>query len=132
MNIIVKKRISIVVFIIGIITLIAGVIFLILRLTAQPGIQDGEYLVSIGEWQEADEPSVVWNFTEIGKGTLTTNNHLNDYEFIWALEDGKLKIETEWLYTMDNEFEYSLDQSNNTLKLTDGDETIEFIPNKQE
>ena len=33
-----------------------------------------------------DEPSVIWNFTEIGKGTLTTNNHENDYDFIWAID----------------------------------------------
>ena len=127
-----KKHVSIIVLIIGIITLIAGVVFLVLRLTAQPGIQDGEYLVSIGEWQEADEPSVVWNFTEIGKGTLTTNNHINDYEFIWAIEDDTLKIETEWLYTINDEFIYSIDQNNNILTITSGEEIIEFVPSSGE
>ena len=71
-------------------------------------------------------PSVFWNFTEIGKGTLTTNNHVNDYDFIWALEDGKLLIETDWLYKLEDEYEYALDQNNGTLTLTKGDETIVF------
>ena len=123
-----KKRISLIVLIIGLITLVAGVIFLIVRLNAGPSIADGEYLVSVGGWAEESEPGVVWNFTEIGKGTLTTNDHLNDYDFTWALEDGKLKIDTEWLYTLNNEFEYSLDQGNNILTLTSGDEEIIFVP----
>lgn len=123
-----KKRISLIVLIIGLLTLIAGVVFLIVRLTAGPSVADGEYLVSVGEWKEQDEPSVIWNFKEIGKGTLTTNNHTNDYDFVWALEDGKLKINTEWLYTLNNEFDYVLDQGSNILTLTSGDETFTFVP----
>lgn len=149
-----KKRISLIVFIIGLITLVAGVVFLIVRLNSGPSIQDGEYLVSVGEWKleggeclhakcgdntkcvnensestiVCDGDNVIWNFTEIGKGTLTTNNHVNDYDFIWALEDGKLKIETDWLYTLDDEFEYTLDQNNTTLTLTSGETEIKFVP----
>ena len=123
-----KKRVSRIVFIIGLLTLIAGVVFLIVRLSAGPSMADGEYLVSVGEWKEQDEPSVIWNFTEIGKGTLTTNNHTNDYDFIWAIEDGKLKVNTEWLYTLNDEFDYTLDQNGNMLTLTRGDEETIFIP----
>jgi hypothetical protein len=32
------------------------------------------------------------------------------------------------LYTMDNTYEYSIDQNSNTLTLKDGDETIKFVP----
>ncbi len=123
-----KKRVSLIVLIIGLLTLIAGVVFLIVRLTAGPSVADGEHLVSVGEWKEQDEPSVIWNFKEIGKGTLTTNNHTNDYDFVWALEDGKLKINTEWLYTLNNEFDYVLDQGSNILTLTSGNETFTFVP----
>ena len=123
-----KKRVSLIVFIIGLLTLIAGVVFLIVRLNAGPSVADGEYLVSVGEWKEQDEPSVIWNFTEIGKGTLTTNNHTNDYDFVWAIEDGKLKVNTEWLYTLNDEFDYALDQNGNMLTLTRGDETFTFVP----
>ena len=123
-----KKRVSLIVLIIGLLTLIAGVVFLIVRLNAGPSIADGEYLVSVGEWKEQDEPSVIWNFTEIGKGTLTTNNHTNDYDFIWAIEDGKLKVNTEWLYTLNDEFDYTLDQNGNMLTLTRDDEKTIFIP----
>ena len=127
-----KKRVSFIVMIIGLITLVVGVVFLIIRLTAGPSVADGEYLVSVGEWTEQGEPDIVWNFTEIGKGTLTTNNHTNDYDFAWALEDGKLKIDTEWLYTLNNEFDYTLNQNGNMLTLTSGDEEIIFVPAKTE
>ena len=123
-----KKRISLIVMIIGLITLLVGVVFLIVRLTTVPSVTDGEYLVSVGEWTEQGEPGIVWNFTEIGKGTLTTNDHLNDYDFAWALEDGKLKINTEWLYTLNDEFDYTLDQTGNMLTLVNGDEEIIFVP----
>ena len=127
-----KKRVSLIVFIIGIITLIAGVIFLIIKLNAGAGISDGKYLVSIGKWAEEDADSVIWDFTEPGKGTLTTNNHLNDYDFTWSIEDEKLKIETDWLYTIDNEFEYKLDQNNNTLIIITDSEETKFVPVKAE
>lgn len=150
-----KKRISIIVFIVGIITLIAGVIFLVVQLNSGPAVHDGEYLVSIGEWMreggncaqlkcvsedtkcldlendgadDCESGGVIWNFTEIGEGTLTTNNHLNDYDFKWLIEDGKLKIRTDWLYELNDEFEYSLDQNNNVLILKKDGEEIKFIP----
>lgn len=73
------------------------------------------------------DSGVIWRFTEIGKGTLTTNNHLDDYNFIWALEGSMLKIETKWLYTLENEYSYSLDQSGGVLTLTDGDKEYRFV-----
>ena len=123
-----KKRVSIIAMIIGLITLVGGVVFLIIRLTAGPGVADGDFLVSVGKWSEDGAASVVWNFTEVGKGTLTTNNHTNDYNFIWAVEDGKLKIETEWLYALENEYDYTLDQGAKILTLKNGSEEIKFVP----
>ncbi len=71
-------------------------------------------------------PSVIWKFTEIGKGTLTTNGHINDYDFIWAIRDGKLAIETRWLYDLNNAYEYELNQKEGVLTLYDGDKQINF------
>lgn len=123
-----KKIISIIVFIIGLITLAVGAAFFVLDLTKKASVEDADYLVSIGEWVEKDNEGVIWKFTEIGKGTLTTNNHTDDYDFIWAIEGGTLKIETAWLYDLNDEFTYKLDQKNNTLKLTNGDTDVTFIP----
>lgn len=153
-----KKRISLIVFIIGIITLLAGVVFLMVKIVTTPSTTDGEYLVSIGKWEregtectqskcaedtkcldengesviQCNDSGVIWNFTELGKGTLTTNNHINDYDFRWAIEDGKIIIETDWLYTLNNEFEYRLDQNNKTLTIVKDGEDIKFIPAKSD
>lgn len=122
-----KKIISIAVMACGIIMLIVGVVFWALKLNETPAVADGEYLVTAGSWKLEDQDSLVWNFTEIGKGTLTTNNHLNDYTFTWALEDGKILIETDWLYTLNNQFSYKLDQNAGTLLLSDGDNEYRFL-----
>ena len=151
-----KKRFSFIIFVIGILVLVFGLVLILLKLiNIDDRMQDGEYLIEKGEWvlsktslssesepTESDfvtncesgsettncleEAKVIWNFTEIGKGKLTTNAHLNDYDFIWAIEDNKLKMETSWLYPLENEFEYSLDQESGRLKLTNGEKTYFF------
>jgi hypothetical protein len=126
-----KKLIGLIVLICGVLACIAGLVFLLINLFTGPGLRDAEYLVEVGEWVREDEPSVIWQFTEIGKGTLTTNSHTNDYEFIWAISDDVLQVETSWLYTLNDSFEYVLDQSANTLVLTSGDKTITFLANAQ-
>ena len=77
----------------------------------------------------SEEEKVIWNFTEIGKGTLTTNNHIDDHEFKWSIEDDKLKVETDWLYTLYDEFTYSLDQNTQTFEIQKEDgTTTKFKP----
>jgi len=136
-----KKTISLAVLILGGVAFIAGVVMLTLGLTRGNTVADGEYLVAAESWvldegtncadeaevNCAEEASVIWQFTEIGKGKLTTNAHQNDYDFVWALEGGKLKIQTEWLYELENEYDYTLDQRNGILTLTDGDESYRFV-----
>lgn len=117
-----KLIVSIILFVLGIIALVVGLVMLIIKLLTGPAIRDGEFLVDIGEWTLEDNSSVIWNFTEIGKGKLTTNNHVNDYDFLWSVEGGKLKIETKWLYQLNDEYEYELNQGNR--KLTLNEETI--------
>ena len=114
-----KKKAGIILLIIGGVVLIAGTVFALVNILAEPKPRDADYLVKVGEWEREDTPGVIWNFTEIGKGTLTTNNHTNDYDFIWSLEEDELKIETDWLYALDDTYNYVLDQSNATLTLND-------------
>ena len=46
-----------------------------------------------------------------------------------ALEDGKLKIETKWLYDLENDYDYKLDQKSGILTLNDGENEYKFIAN---
>ena len=121
-----SKKWGIAVFVLGMVVLLAGVITLIVKKTAQPLMDDAEYLITAGEWVREDQPTVIWDFTEVGKGNLTTDNHLNDYNFIWSLQNGKLSIETDWLYDLNDEFGYTLDQSEKTLTITNPDKNLEL------
>ena len=122
-----QRKISLVVLIVGILALIGGVGFLVYNLVKAPSASDAEYLVEVGEWQREDAPSVIWNFTEIGKGTLTTNEGENEYDFEWAFADDKLKIDTDWLYTLNDEYDFELDQNAQKFMVSNGEETITFV-----
>ena len=113
-----KHHLPLVTLFVGIAMLIAGATVLIMKLVVKPGMRDAEFLVEMGEWRREDADGVIWNFTEIGKGTLTTNNHENDYDFLWAIDGDTLKIETSWLYDLEDEYTYKLQQDNKTLTLS--------------
>lgn len=122
-----KKIAYIATFVIGMTMLVVGAVFLVVNVLGGNAVADGEYLVEKQDWTlsdcgEDDCDKVVWNFKEIGKGTLTTDGGEHEYDFEWAIEDGKLLIRTNWLYDMNNEYEYSLDQNSNTLTLSEADE----------
>ena len=126
-----KKIASIVVLVIGAITLIVGVVFLVMYMTRGAAVADGEYLVAADEWVLSDCSGddcerVVWDFDEDGKGSLTTDGGEHHYDFRWAIKDGKLLMQTDWLYEMDNEYEYSLDQGSGTLHLKDDSDEYTF------
>lgn len=122
-----KLKAGIITLVVGVAALVAGVTLLLLNVLSKPAVRDADYLVEIGAWEREDAPGVIWNFTEIGKGKLTTNNHINDYDFIWAIDGGKLKIETNWLYTLNNDYSYILkqgDEAKLTLSTGEGEELV--------
>lgn len=124
-----RKIVGIAVLIVGLITLVVGIVFLVLNLTRGVAVDDSEYLITAENWKLENEEGVIWDFTEVGKGTLTTNDHKNDYDFEWRLEDGKLTIKTNWLYELDNEYDYELDQVNGVLTLTEDGKEYRFLTN---
>jgi hypothetical protein len=116
---------SFIIFAIGLVVLVVGVVLLLVKIITGPKMDNAEFLVSVGEWVREDDPAVIWHFTEIGKGKLSTDKRLNNYNFIWSIEDGKLKFETDWLYDLNDTFDYSLDQGNKTLTIRKPDRNIE-------
>ena len=117
----IKKRVGIAIFVIGMLSLVAGIALMLINLLAKPAVRDADFIVGVGTWEREDAPGVIWDFTEIGKGKLTTNNHKNDYDFIWSLDAKTLKIETSWLYEINNEYNYTLNQDDKTLTLSTGE-----------
>lgn len=135
-----NKAVSLAVLIVGLIMLAVGVVFLVLGIKETSLLADGDFLVAAGEWRLAEsetcveiecKDTVIWTFSEIGKGTLTTNGHKNDYDFKWAIQDGKLVIETDWLYELDNEYEYTIDHGALVLTLKDGEREYKFVAEGQ-
>ncbi len=120
------KKWSIVVFVLGLVALVGGLTMLIIRLVSGPAVADAEFLISNSRWTREDEPSVVWEFTEVGKGSLTTDGGQTKYDFIWRLEGDKLKIETTWLYNLNDEFSYILDQGDKTLTIKNDETEVKF------
>lgn len=123
-----RKSIGILVFVVGLVGLISGASFLLYSLLKVPDMRDAEYLVEVGTWQLENDSTVVWDFTEIGKGKLTTNFYINEYDFIWAMDGDQLKIETDWLYTLNNAYTYILDQGAKKLTLADDNGSYVFVP----
>lgn len=122
-----QKITAIAVLVIGLVMLVVGIVFLVLRSSHGTVIKDGEYLISAENWQLDNEEGVIWDFTEIGKGTLTTNNHQNDYSFEWMIKDDKLSIRTDWLQEINNEYEYELDQTEGILILKEEGQEYRFL-----
>ena len=48
-----------------------------------------------------------------------------------TIDGDTLKIETDWLYTLNNEYKYELNQRDGVLTLTDEDDTFRFIMTKK-
>ena len=125
-----KKKFPLIIFIVGLAALASGVTFLLFNLLSGPKTADVDFLVEVGAWtEEGTDEAVIWTFSEIGQGTLTTNGHQNEYDFIWAMEGQTLKMETKWLYDLENEYTYSLNQGDKKLELTDSEgKVVTFIP----
>ena len=127
-----KKIAGVVTLVIGAAVMIAGLVFMLVNLFAEPGLRDAEYLVEVGTWVREDEPDVIWNFTEVGKGELTVNGGGQNYDFLWSIDGEQMIVETDWLYTLDDTYGYEIDQNARTLTLTNGDEyglaVYTFVP----
>lgn len=112
-------------FVVGMIILCVGVVLLAIKIITGPKMDNAEFLITAGEWMREDDPTVIWDFTDTGKGKLTTDGHLNNYDFKWSLEGGRLKIETAWFYDLSDDFEYSLDQGAKILTIKNQDKNLE-------
>lgn len=122
-----KKKIGFAIFGIGVVALIIGITAMVINLTTGPGVRDAEYLVTKGTFVREGENGVYWRFDEVGRGSLTTDDFENVYNFIWSIKDGKLLMETDWLYTLNDEFSYKVDQEAGTLTLIRGEDDNEIV-----
>ena len=114
--------------------LIAGGVFCYFKfLRKSPEIlkNDVEFLTEVDAWEKTGAPTVIWSFKPDGTGELTTNKE-NYYPLKWYLSNGKLEIDTSWLYELSDAFEISLDRTSETPSFTVknlADETVStFVP----
>ena len=94
-------------------------------------LSDRDILVSHA-WEKQDAPTVIWTFYADGTGELTTNKS-NYYNIKWQLlqeDKSLLNIDTEWLYELNDSFEFVLNRENNSFvvkNLADEKESV-FVP----
>lgn len=105
--------------------------FQFLRKPAEIIKNDVEFLSDIDAWEKLDSPTVIWSLRADGTGELTTNKE-NYYDLKWYLSNGKLEIDTAWLYGLSDAFEISLDRESEIPSFTIknlADETVStFVP----
>lgn len=137
-----SSKYGIVIFVVGLIMLVAGGGLLAWRLLSTPAMSDAEYLVKQGTWVIADDSRCDMvpcdyvsgdesiTFTDYGKGTLR-NYYSNSFDFLWTIEGGRLKaqpVQTD-IDVENSEAAYTLDR--NELKLTlkaDDGTAVTFVP----
>ncbi len=105
----------------GVIMLIVGAVLFVVKTVSGATLRDANTLIEVGVWQREDAPEVVWTFTEMGKGTLTSNGHQNDYDFLWRIDGDTLKLKVKWLYDVESEYTYHLDGKTLSLKRLDSE-----------
>ncbi|MBR3204184.1 hypothetical protein IKF81_00680 [Candidatus Saccharibacteria bacterium] len=90
---------------------------------------ESEYLIETKSWEKVDAPSVIWTFNEQGKGEITTNKS-NYYEMEWELSDKTLKIDTNWLYELNDSFDFFLNREEKSFTVINrSDNTVStFVP----
>ncbi len=104
-----------------------GLYFYLHRENPVAPLSDAEFLVSVGTWEKSGAAKVKWIFKEDGKGSLTTNDALDFYDFTWTLENGTLKIATDWLYTLEDEFSFTLNREEESFTVVAKEDEKESV-----
>ena len=115
-----KARLAIIIgSVVGSLAIIGVLLYFLVFRKVEPVVvlSDRDILVSHA-WEKKDAPTVIWTFHADGTGELTTNKS-NYYDTKWSLEqeDDKqvLKIDTAWLYELNDSFEFALDRENDSF-----------------
>ncbi len=131
-----KKKIAIIIFaIFGTLAIAFGVFLIISAIQGEDPyskMAEAEVLIDVKKWQKEDEPTVIWEFGE-GTGKVTTNK-IEYFDMEWGMKDGVLSIKTDWLATLKDEFDITVDKSAPSFTVvsrSDGKEST-FVPYEEE
>jgi len=111
-----RKTITIICSIIAFV-LITVAAFFITKALNPDSVSTADFLVAEQSWQKSDEASVVWSFSSDGTCKITTNS-TETFDCSWQLIDNNLKIQTNWLKTLSDEFEIEINKSDNSFTVT--------------
>ena len=131
-----KKKIAIIILaIFGALAIAFGVFLIINAVQGEDPYRkmaEEEVLIDVKKWQKQDEPTVIWEFGE-GTGKITTNK-TEYFDMEWGMKDGVLSIKTDWLTTLKDEFDITVDKSAPSFTVvskSDGKEST-FVPYEEE
>ncbi|MBR2586847.1 hypothetical protein IKE71_00515 [Candidatus Saccharibacteria bacterium] len=120
--------------IVAVVTAVVLVLVFVVFRKEEPEVALSERELLIAHaWEKEGAPTVIWTFRKDGTGELTTNKS-NYYDMKWNLEQEegansfKLKITTDWLYELEDDFLLEFDRENDKLMLKnladDGESTF--------
>lgn len=116
--------------------IIAGVcvyFFVLKKPEPEVVLTDAQYVIKTGSWEKQDSPTVIWTFRADGTGEVTTNKS-NYYNTTWELTEDEsaqtLSITTDWLYELNDSFEFALDRETNSFTVKNKSDETEsvFVP----
>lgn len=130
-----KARLAIIIgsVVVGLAVVGALLYFLVFRKEEPVVVLTDRDILVAHAWEKQDAPTVIWTFHADGTGEITTNKS-NYYDMKWYFEqdgeDRTLKIDTAWLYELNDSFNFTLDRENSSFtvkNLADEGESV-FVP----
>jgi len=130
-----KARMAIIIgsVVVGLAVVGALLYFLVFRKEEPVAVLTDRDILVAHAWEKQDAPTVIWTFHADGTGEITTNKS-NYYDMKWYFEqdgeDRTLKIDTAWLYELNDSFSFTLDRENSSFtvkNLADEGESV-FVP----
>ncbi len=130
-----KKPVKIIIGIIVAVGIVFGAIklteFITKRNISVINMSSADFLIYESPWTRSDNPNVIWEFQEGGKGKITSGDGTETYDMTWKVENDKtLIVKTTWYSEVTDKLTLTTDREKLTFTITnpeDESKTATFI-----
>ncbi|MBR3319727.1 hypothetical protein IKG20_00230 [Candidatus Saccharibacteria bacterium] len=130
-----KAKLAIIIsaIVLGVIAIALVLILIVFKKTEPEVVLTDLDILTAHAWEKEGAETVIWTLNRDGTGEITTNKS-NYYDMKWTIEQGEetqtLKVDTAWLYELNDSFSFSLDREADSFtvkNLADETESV-FVP----